>query len=324
MRRPSNKPLFRLPSPAMVVACISLTIALGGVSWAAVTLPRNSVGSAQLKNNAVNSAKVRNGALRAADFAAGQLPAGAQGAQGPQGATGPAGPAGQTGAAGSAGPPGPQGLPGTPGTPGPPGPPGPPGSDAQFQSALNAHHGPSSTDHDDRYFTEGEADERFLRHQGLVLVSVPASAWNSSSSSVTLRYFSNVVFMEVGAAVSTGAFATATVPTPTALYGKRLRFVGFELCYDAEDPDLTLSQMSAQVHRTTSIVEGTAVDATTDSTDRNDEACRVVTEQSPQTLTEDNFVFLTVRADTTDPGRLTLGRATLVFEPTATNAVAPS
>ena len=33
-------------SPALVVACLALTIALGGTSYAAVTLPRNSVGTA--------------------------------------------------------------------------------------------------------------------------------------------------------------------------------------------------------------------------------------------------------------------------------------
>ena len=43
------------PSPALVVACIALAIALGGTSYAAVTLPRNSVGTKQLKKNAVNS-----------------------------------------------------------------------------------------------------------------------------------------------------------------------------------------------------------------------------------------------------------------------------
>lgn len=64
----------RKPSPAMVVACIALLVALSGASYAAVTLPRNSVGTPQLKKNAVVSVKVRNGSLKALDFAAGQLP----------------------------------------------------------------------------------------------------------------------------------------------------------------------------------------------------------------------------------------------------------
>jgi len=97
-------------SPAMLVACAALIVALGGVSYAAAVLPENSVGTAQLqkkavtraklKRNVVTSAKVKNGSLLAADFKTGQLPAGPQGAKGDagsQGPTGPRGPAGQQG-----------------------------------------------------------------------------------------------------------------------------------------------------------------------------------------------------------------------------------
>jgi hypothetical protein len=85
------------PSPAMVIACTALLIALTGTSIAAVeaTVPKNSVGSAQLKSNAVTaakiasnavtsakiasnavtSAKVANGTLTSSDFASGVLPA---------------------------------------------------------------------------------------------------------------------------------------------------------------------------------------------------------------------------------------------------------
>ncbi|HEX2234274.1 MAG TPA: collagen-like protein, partial [Thermoleophilaceae bacterium] len=80
------------------VAYLALMIALGGTSYAAVNLPRNSVGPKQLKRNAVNSAKVKNRSLRALDFRRGQLPAGSRGE---------AGPAGPPGATGATGPPGP-------------------------------------------------------------------------------------------------------------------------------------------------------------------------------------------------------------------------
>jgi hypothetical protein len=78
-------------SPAMVVACIALTIVLGGSSYAAVTaLPPNSVTSVQVKDHS----------LLAKDFKAGQLPRGAVGPAGPAGPPGPAGPAGPAGGAG--------------------------------------------------------------------------------------------------------------------------------------------------------------------------------------------------------------------------------
>jgi len=101
--------LLRRPSPAMVVACLALLVALGGTGMAAATqLAKNSVGTAQLrdgavsnlkiKNNAISSAKVAGKSLLRSDFAPGQLPAG------PTGPGGPAGPAGPAGAAGAAGP----------------------------------------------------------------------------------------------------------------------------------------------------------------------------------------------------------------------------
>lgn len=56
------------PSPALVVACIALGVALGGTSVAAIqALPRNSVGTKQLKKNAVTSPKVKNNAITGAD-----------------------------------------------------------------------------------------------------------------------------------------------------------------------------------------------------------------------------------------------------------------
>jgi hypothetical protein len=53
----------RLPSPAMVVACLALTVALAGTSYAAIRLPANSVGTLQLKKGAVIGAKVKKNSL---------------------------------------------------------------------------------------------------------------------------------------------------------------------------------------------------------------------------------------------------------------------
>src|SRR3954470_14829803 len=83
------------PSPSMVVASLALAVALGGTGYAAVVLPANSVGTAQLKNGAVVGAKVKNGSLSASSFRPGALPSGPAG---PAGVAGPAGPAGPGGA----------------------------------------------------------------------------------------------------------------------------------------------------------------------------------------------------------------------------------
>jgi hypothetical protein len=47
----------------MVISLIALFVALGGASYAAVSLPNNSVGNAQLKNNSVGNVKIRNNAV---------------------------------------------------------------------------------------------------------------------------------------------------------------------------------------------------------------------------------------------------------------------
>lgn len=95
------------PSYANVVSTLALFIALGGVSYAAVTLPANSVSSKQIKRGAVKNSdlgksavtgsKVKNGSLLSGDFKPGQLPAGATGAQGLKGDKGDAGTNGTSG-----------------------------------------------------------------------------------------------------------------------------------------------------------------------------------------------------------------------------------
>jgi hypothetical protein len=98
-----RNPKLHRPSPALVVSVVALSVALGGTGYAAIVLPANSVGTKQIKKNAVTTAKVKNGSLRLADFAAGQLPAGADGAPGAAGATGATGAIGATGATGPKG-----------------------------------------------------------------------------------------------------------------------------------------------------------------------------------------------------------------------------
>jgi hypothetical protein len=78
-----KRPRLARPSPALVIAIIALIVALGGTGYAAVSLPKNSVGSKQLKKNAVigskikanavTGSKVKNGSLTGADINLGTL-----------------------------------------------------------------------------------------------------------------------------------------------------------------------------------------------------------------------------------------------------------
>jgi hypothetical protein len=101
------------------IGLLALFIALGGTSYAATKLPRNSVGGPQIRNGAVSEAKLAK-AVRTKLGKAGKA-----GPAGPAGSKGDTGAAGPKGADGSPGPQGVQGIQGLEGIQGPQGDPGP-------------------------------------------------------------------------------------------------------------------------------------------------------------------------------------------------------
>ncbi len=132
------------PSPAMVVASISLLVALGGTSVAAVNqLAANSVGTSQLKSNAVTTPKIKNSAINASKLASNAVNAAKianNAVAGSEIKNASIQPADLSSSAKTAGPPG---TPGAPGAPGPAGPSGPsgvatPGYVAQVTSQTSA------------------------------------------------------------------------------------------------------------------------------------------------------------------------------------------
>jgi hypothetical protein len=99
---------FRKPSPAMLVALLALFVALGGTSYAALSITGEDV-----ENSSLTGKDVRNKSLTRKDFNGSvRGPAGPQGAKGAQGAQGPQGASGSQGPQGASGPQGPQGIPG--------------------------------------------------------------------------------------------------------------------------------------------------------------------------------------------------------------------
>ena len=55
--------MSRRPSAAIVISSAALFMSLGGVGYAAISIPNNSVGAAQLRTNAVTNSKINNGAV---------------------------------------------------------------------------------------------------------------------------------------------------------------------------------------------------------------------------------------------------------------------
>ncbi|MDO8184550.1 tail fiber domain-containing protein [Conexibacter sp. JD483] len=164
--------LARRLSYANVVATLALFVALGGASYAAVQLPRASVGSAQLQSDAVTSEKVRDGSLLARDFSSAERARlkgarGARGATGARGAAGPAGPQGargETGAAGASGAQGERGAAGEQGARGAQGLQGPRGEQGArgAQGERGEQGAAGSADAWGRAGNAGTTDESFL------------------------------------------------------------------------------------------------------------------------------------------------------------------
>jgi hypothetical protein len=67
---------LRAPSPALVISLVALFVALGGTGYAALRLPRNSVGTVQLQNNSVIAPKIRNGTIVGSKIMNGAVTAG--------------------------------------------------------------------------------------------------------------------------------------------------------------------------------------------------------------------------------------------------------
>src|SRR4051812_18372139 len=78
------------------MATIAVFIALGGSSYAALTVTGRNI-----KNGTITSADVKDRSLLARDFRSGQLPAGPPGPQGATGSQGAQGPQGAQGASGA-------------------------------------------------------------------------------------------------------------------------------------------------------------------------------------------------------------------------------
>ena len=64
---------MKRPSPALVVALLALIVALGGTSYAAAKLPKNSVGSKQVKNSSLQAKDIAPGAIGQTSIAPGAI-----------------------------------------------------------------------------------------------------------------------------------------------------------------------------------------------------------------------------------------------------------
>jgi hypothetical protein len=182
---------------ANVVSMIALFVALGGSSYAAVTITGK-----QIKDSTITTKDVKNGSLLKVDFKAGQLPRGATGATGATGLQGGAGHDGATGPAGTAGAAGTPGTPGTNGTNGTDGTDGHDGARGPSDGYVSPNVGPANDSNSASVTVP--AGDYVASASGQVLYSRSDSTYPVSDAEVLCSLAS-----AGDAAHNTGSFATA-------------------------------------------------------------------------------------------------------------------
>jgi hypothetical protein len=160
----------------------------------------------------------------------------------------------------------------------------------------------------------GDAGGGAVLNRGRILMTVHPVDWVGLGSNAILANGLDVSLLSVAAAGEGRAGAAPTLPT--SLYGKRLRLVEVEFCYDASGADVTLTQFLMRVDRnTTGTTKANPVAAAVDITERTDEACR--TYPVDWALDPGDMAAASVSVDFGAPGAsFQIGRLTFVLEPT--------
>ena len=155
-----------------------------------------------------------------------------------------------------------------------------------------------------------------LVNKGQILVTVHPVEWIALGSNAIIANGLDVSLLSVAAP---GAGLAAAAPAlPTALYGKRLKLVKVQFCYDARDGGVALTQFLMRVDRNTvGTTKTNPVDAAIDVTRRTDQACRNYTVNWVLGPGDMAAASVTVDFRAVDE-RFEIGRLTFFLEPTNT------
>lgn len=154
-------------------------------------------------------------------------------------------------------------------------------------------------------------------NQGQILMTVHPIEWVAIAHDVTLSPGLDLSFLSSDTLPADGA-AGVSPDLLTSLYGKRLRLVEVQFCYDATDTDVTLTQFLMRVDRnSTGPTDDNPVAGAVDATDRTDRACRSY--PVDWVLDPDDMAAASVSvhfgAGATESS-FQIGRLTFVLEPT--------
>ncbi|MCC6987690.1 MAG: hypothetical protein IT181_01745 [Acidobacteria bacterium] len=151
---------------------------------------------------------------------------------------------------------------------------------------------------------------------GTIRVVAPQSDWVpfNSSDPLTHTFFSSQ--RQVSRTAAGSSFLSIHPHAPVALYGKAIRFIGVEFCYDTF-ASTTLNYVEVNIARRT--LGRTLI--LSDPTTRTGLECRTYTLPTPATLTTGDSPNMFIQVNWTAPGtQFAIGPTTFIFEQTTTPA----
>lgn len=275
------------------IALLALFIALGGTTYAATALPKNSVGAKQLKKNAVTAPKIKAGAVTNVKLGKNAVTGAKVKDDSLTGADILESSLGKVPSATAA------------------------------DSATNATNATNATSASNAAQLGGVAAASYVQNTGTIFVSIGSSNWRSVSSADPISWLFTV---NATWASSSGAGSwnlTAHPSFSTALFGKNLSATAATLCYTAS-ASAKISEVDIYRSGYSNSGVGSANLIGVDTTDRTDAACRTYTFTSPQTLSSLDDIGFVVQVTYSAAATLLIGQGGLTLAPTTAAASAPT
>lgn len=168
---------------------------------------------------------------------------------------------------------------------------------------------------------DGKDANDFVKNAGRIHVTVGPAEWHPSGCTEgvggcpSFQRYPNMTVLETSA--GNGTSLNLTPELPTTLYGTPLELTGAEICYDATTDMATLGYVLISAYTHTDGDLSTQNTIVNDSTDRDDNVCRLYDDFDPVTLGRDTGVGLRMdvswQAGTN--AQFSIGRTTLYLRP---------
>ena len=275
------------------IALLALFIALGGTTYAATSLPKNSVGTKQLKKNAVTAPKVKAGAVTNAKIGKNAVTGVKVKDDSLTGADILESSVGKVPSATAA------------------------------DSATNATNATNAASAANAAKLGGIDAASYVQNNGTIFVSTGSANWRTLQSTDPISWSYTVNATWATSSGAGGFFLTAHPSFSTALFGKNLSATAATLCYSAS-ASAKISEVDIYDSRYVNSGIGSTTLLAADPTDRTDAACRTYTFTSPQTLSSLDDIGFIVQVAYSGAASLFIGQSGLTLAPTTAAATAPA